>query len=70
MVPLLERSLGFHSERPVMPDTPQYRPRVSLLTEQERRWLEKNREAIETYNRRVAEHGLLSDEASLHGDPS
>jgi post-segregation antitoxin (ccd killing protein) len=37
--------------------------------EQERRWLEKNREAIEAYNRRVAEQGLLSDETGLHGDP-
>ena len=29
---------------------------------QERRWLEENREAIAHYNRRVAEHGLLSDD--------
>jgi post-segregation antitoxin (ccd killing protein) len=33
--------------------------------ERERRWLEENREAIEAYNRRVAEYGLLSDEAGL-----
>ena len=32
---------------------------------QERRWLEENREAIAHYNRRVAEHGLLSDDADL-----
>jgi post-segregation antitoxin (ccd killing protein) len=51
-----------------MTDTPQARPHGT--TEQARRWLEKNREAIEAYNRRVAEHGLLSDEAGLHGDPS
>ena len=51
-----------------MADTPQVRP--DGTTVQERRWLEKNREAIEAYNRRVAEHGLLSDEAGLRGDPS
>jgi post-segregation antitoxin (ccd killing protein) len=35
--------------------------------EQERRWLEENREAIDTYNRRVAQHGLLSDHTGLIG---
>jgi post-segregation antitoxin (ccd killing protein) len=33
--------------------------------ELEQRWLEDNREAIVHYNRRVAEHGLLSDDAGL-----
>lgn len=28
-------------------------------------WQEENREAIEAYNRRVAEEGILSDEAGL-----
>jgi post-segregation antitoxin (ccd killing protein) len=31
----------------------------------ERCWLHKNREAIAQYNRRVAEHGLLADDAGL-----
>lgn len=33
--------------------------------EQERRWLEENRQAFEAYNAHVAEHGLLSDFAGL-----
>lgn len=41
------------------------RLRGLIRAEQERRWLEENREAIAEYNRRVAEHGLLSDDASL-----
>jgi antitoxin CcdA len=36
-----------------------------VRAERERRWLEENREAIAQYNRRVAEHGLLSDDAGL-----
>jgi antitoxin CcdA len=36
-----------------------------IRAEQERRWLEENREAIAEYNRRVEEHGLLSDDAGL-----
>jgi post-segregation antitoxin (ccd killing protein) len=51
-----------------MANTPEARPPVA--TEQERRWLEKNRAAIEAYNRRVAQDGLLSDHTALHGDPS
>jgi hypothetical protein len=31
----------------------------------ERCWLDQNRAAIKAYNARVAEHGLLSDDASL-----
>jgi antitoxin CcdA len=41
------------------------RLRGVIRAEQERRWLEENREAIAQYNRRVAEHGLLSDDAGL-----
>ena len=37
--------------------------------ERERRWLVENREAIEAYNHRVAQDGLLSDDTGLHGDP-
>jgi post-segregation antitoxin (ccd killing protein) len=36
---------------------------VILLAEQERRWLETNKAAIDAYNRRVARDGLLADEA-------
>lgn len=39
--------------------------RSLIRAEQERRWLEENREAIAHYNRRVTEHGLLSDDADL-----
>ncbi|MBV8751375.1 MAG: type II toxin-antitoxin system CcdA family antitoxin [Hyphomicrobiales bacterium] len=35
------------------------------MTERERRWLEKNREALNAYNERAAEHGLLSDSAGV-----
>jgi antitoxin CcdA len=34
-----------------------------VRAEREKRWLAENRAAIEAYNRRVADHGLLSDEA-------
>jgi post-segregation antitoxin (ccd killing protein) len=33
--------------------------------EQERRWIEENRQALEAYDTRVAEHGLLSDFAGI-----
>jgi antitoxin CcdA len=46
-------------------DTLERRLRTIVRAEQEKRWLEENRGAIEAYNRRVAEHGLLSDEAGL-----
>lgn len=46
-------------------ETLERRLRMIVKAEQERRWLEENREAIEAYNRRVAEHGLLSDHAGL-----
>jgi antitoxin CcdA len=46
-------------------DTLERRLRTIVKAEQERRWLEENRDAIAAYNRRVAEHGLLSDHAGL-----
>ncbi len=46
-------------------ETLEQRLRSLVRAEQERRWLEENQEAIAQYNRRVAEHGLLSDDASL-----
>ena len=46
-------------------ETLERRLRTIVKAEQERRWLEENREAIEAYNRHVAEHGLLSDHAGL-----
>jgi antitoxin CcdA len=46
-------------------ETLEQRLRGLIRAEQERRWLEENQEAIAQYNRRVAEHGLLSDDAGL-----
>ena len=46
-------------------ETLERRLRAIVKAEQERRWLEENREALQAYNRRVAEHGLLSDHAGL-----
>jgi antitoxin CcdA len=46
-------------------ETLEHRLRSLVRAEHERRWLEDNQEAIAQYNRRVAEHGLLSDDASL-----
>jgi post-segregation antitoxin (ccd killing protein) len=43
--------------------TMKQRWRDLVRAEQERRWLRKNRKAIAQYNRRVAERGLLSDDA-------
>jgi antitoxin CcdA len=48
-----------------MSDTLERRLRTIVKAERERRWVEDNRAAIESYNRRVAEHGLLADDASL-----
>ncbi len=42
------------------------RLRTIVNAERSRKWLDDNREAIKAYNRRVAEHGLLSDEAGSH----
>jgi antitoxin CcdA len=39
-----------------------------VKTAREQRWLQDNAEAIAQYNRRVAEEGLLSDEAGLLTD--
>jgi antitoxin CcdA len=41
------------------------RLRVIVKAERERRWIEDNRAALEAYNRRVARHGLLSDNTDL-----
>jgi antitoxin CcdA len=49
-----------------MSDTLEQRLRTIVQGELERRWLAENRAAIEAYNRDVAEHGLLSDEAGIH----
>jgi antitoxin CcdA len=46
-------------------ETLERRLRAIVKAELEKRWLEDNRAAIEAYNRRVAEHGLLSDSAGL-----
>jgi antitoxin CcdA len=46
-------------------DTLEQRLRAIVKVELEKQWLENNRAAIEAYNRRVAEHGLLSDSAGL-----
>ena len=37
-----------------------------VRAEQEKRWREDNKLAIEAYNLRVSQYGLLSDEAGLH----
>jgi antitoxin CcdA len=44
-------------------ETLERRLRTIVSAELEARWLEHNRGALDAYNRRVAEHGLLSDEA-------
>ncbi len=44
-------------------ETLERRLRTIVRAEQEKRWLESNRAAIEAYNLRVARDGLLSDEA-------
>ena len=46
-------------------ETLDHRLRGLVRAEQERRWLQANQEAIAHYNRRVAERGLLSDDAGL-----
>lgn len=48
-----------------MSETLERRLRMIVKAERERLWTEKNRPALEAYNRRVAEHGLLSDGAGL-----
>ena len=46
-------------------ETLEQRLRGLVRAERERRWLQENQEAIAQYNRRVAERGLLSDDAGL-----
>ena len=48
-----------------MSETLERRLRAIVRVEHEKRWLENNRAAIDAYNDRVAQHGLLSDEAGL-----
>jgi post-segregation antitoxin (ccd killing protein) len=51
--------------RPDLSKMREARERVIPLAEQERRWLEANKTAIDAYNHRVARDGLLADEAGL-----
>jgi antitoxin CcdA len=46
-------------------ETLERRLRGIVRVELEKRWLEQNRQAIDSYNARVAQHGLLSDDAGL-----
>jgi antitoxin CcdA len=46
-------------------ETLERRLRSLVRTELEKQWLQDNQEAIAQYNRRVAEYGLLSDDAGL-----
>jgi antitoxin CcdA len=46
-------------------ETLERRLRTIVRAEQERRWLEENRTAIDAYNQRVAAHGLLADDAAI-----
>jgi antitoxin CcdA len=46
-------------------ETLERRLRMIVRGEQEKRWLEQNRAAIDAYNQRVATHGLLADDAAL-----
>ena len=46
-------------------ETLEHRLRTIVRAEQEQRWLDANKVAIEAYNRRVSRDGLLADEAGL-----
>ncbi len=46
-------------------ETLERRLRSIVRAEEEKRWLEENRVAIDAYNQRVSRDGLLSDEAGL-----
>ncbi len=46
-------------------ETLERRLRTIVRADAEKRWLEQNRAAIDAYNRRVATHGLLADDATL-----
>jgi antitoxin CcdA len=44
-------------------ETLERRLRSIVRAEQEKQWLAANRAALDAYNQRVSQHGLLSDEA-------
>jgi antitoxin CcdA len=46
-------------------ETLERRLRTIVRVEQEKRWLQENRAAIDAYNQRVATHGVLADDATL-----
>lgn len=46
-------------------ETLERRLRTIVRADAEKRWLEQNWAAIDAYNRRVATHGLLADDATL-----
>jgi antitoxin CcdA len=46
-------------------ETLERRLRTLVRADQEKRWMDENKNAIEAYNARVAQYGLLSDEAAL-----
>jgi len=46
-------------------ETLEHRLRTIVRAEQEKRWLEENKDAIAAYNLRVSRHGILADEAGL-----
>jgi antitoxin CcdA len=46
-------------------ETLESRLRMIVRAEQERRWLDANKGALEAYNLRVARDGLLADQAGL-----
>jgi antitoxin CcdA len=46
-------------------DTLERRLRMIVRAEQEQRWLEANKAAIDAYNLRVSRDGLLADQAGL-----
>jgi len=48
-----------------MSETLEQRLHGIVRAERERRWMQDNQEAIAHYNRRVAERGLISDDAGL-----
>jgi post-segregation antitoxin (ccd killing protein) len=50
---------------PIKSEVLAQRPPTIVRAEREKRWLEQNGSALEAYNRRVEECGLLSDYAGL-----
>lgn len=59
---LLEAARHLHIN---LSETLERRLQTIVRAEQEQRWLKENQPAIETYNKRVAQFGLLSDHAGL-----